>query len=417
MTRQPGGQDDGFRERAQRLDADDPLARYRERFVIGDPDTIYLDGNSLGRLPLATRDRLREVVEVQWGHDLIHGWDRWLDLARQVGDLLAPVLGAGPGEVVLSDSTSVNLHKLVNAALDARPGRSVIVTDDDNFPTDLYILQGVATARDATLRVVSAGADVQQAIGPDVAVVCLSHVAYRSGRVADLAGITLATHQVGALALWDLCHSAGAVPVGLADAGVDLAVGCTYKHLNAGPGSPAFLYVRRDLQPRLRQPIWGWFGQLDQFAMDPEYDPVPDIDRFLVGTPPVLGGYAALEGVRLTAEAGIDAIAAKCGKLGSYAIELTDAWLARHDFALDSPREDARRGGHVTVRHPQAWQVCQALAAARVIADFRAPDHLRLGLPALYTRFVDVHTALYRLREIVATGRHLTFPAERGRIT
>ncbi|HWG99530.1 MAG TPA: aminotransferase class V-fold PLP-dependent enzyme [Pilimelia sp.] len=255
------------------------------------------------------------------------------------------------------------------------------------------------------------------ALDPDVALVSLSHVAYRSGAVADLPGITAAAHAAGALTLWDLSHSAGAVRVDLAAAGVDLAVGCTYKHLNAGPGAPAFLYVRTDLQAVLRQPVWGWFGQRAQFDMARDYDPVESIDRFLVGTPGVLGGYAVLEGARLTAEAGIEAVAAKAAALGAYAIELCDAWLAPHGVALASPRDDARRGAHVTLQHPRAWQLCQALKAAGVVPDFRTPDRLRLGLAPLYTRFVDVHTGLARLRDILASGSYEAFPTHRGRVT
>ncbi len=405
--------------RAEDLDAADPLAGYRDRFVISDPDTIYLDGNSLGRLPVATRDRLRLAVDLEWGGDLIRGWARWIELGRQAGDVLAEIVGARPGEVVLSDSTSVNLYKLGYAALAARPGRRVIVTDDDNFPTDRYVLSGLGQVRlvhsDPDLGVTLA--DIVGALDGDVALVSLSHVAYRSGAIADLPGITAAAQEAGALVLWDLCHSAGAVPVGLTEAGVDLAVGCTYKHLNAGPGAPAFLYVRQDLQPLLYQPIQGWFGQVDQFGMGPDYRPVDTIERFLVGTPPVLGGYAALEGARLTAEAGIEAIARKGCALGGYLIELHDAWLAPLGFQLASPRDDRRRGAHVTLRHPRAWQVCQALIAAGVISDYRTPDRLRLGLAPLYTRFADVYVALSRLRDLVAAGRHLDFPEQLSRVT
>jgi kynureninase len=405
--------------RAEALDAADPLAAYRDRFVIADPETVYLDGNSLGRLPVATRERLRVAIEREWGTDLIRGWTDWIGLARRAGDVLAEIVGARPGEVILADSTSVNLYKLASAALSARPGRPVIVTDDDNFPTDRYVLSGLGP-----VRVVRSGLDegvsaeaVTAALGDDVGLVSLSHVAYRSGAVADLPGITRAVHEAGALVLWDLCHSAGAVPVGLAAAGVDLAVGCTYKHLNAGPGAPAFLYVRQDLQPVLRQPIQGWFGQADQFGMGEEYVPVDTIERFLVGTPPVLGGYAVLEGARITAEAGIAAIAAKGRALGAYLVELCDEWLEPLGFRLASPRDHDRRGAHVTLYHPRAWQVCQALVADRVTPDYRVPDRLRLGLAPLYTRFVDVHVATSRLRTLVEAGRHLEFPEARSRVT
>ncbi|HKS98880.1 MAG TPA: kynureninase [Rugosimonospora sp.] len=411
------------RERAEQLDRADPLAAFRERYVISDPETVYLDGNSLGRLPVATRTRLHEVVE-EWATDLVAGWERWMEVGAQVAEVLAGVVGAGPDELTLADSTSVNLYKLARAACAARPGRTVILTDDDNFPTDRYILEGIAAGQGLTRRLLRTGldtgvgtADVAAALDGDVALVCLSHVAYRSGAVADLPGVTRLAHDAGALVLWDLSHSAGAVPVGLDEAGADLAVGCTYKHLNGGPGAPAYLYVRRDLQDRLRQPIWGWFGQTDQFAMGPRYEPLPDIRRFQVGTPPVLSAYAALEGIRLTAEAGTARIAAKVGALGGYAVELVDAWLAPLGFHLASPRQAERRGAHVTVQHPQAWQICQALRAARVIADFRAPQRMRLGLAPLYTRFVDVHTGLSRLRDLVLAGSHESYSAEPAAIT
>jgi kynureninase len=410
-------------DRAEGLDRADPLAGYRHRFVIADPRVVYLDGNSLGRLPVATRERLGAVVAT-WGTELIGGWDQWIEVNRAAGDVLAGIVGAAPGEVILADSTSVNLYKLACAALGARPGRTVIVTDDDNFPTDRYVLAGIAADRGLTLRMLRTGPDggidpaaVTAALDEDVALLCLSHVAYRSGALADLPALTAAAHSAGALVLWDLCHSAGAVPVGLGAAGADLAVGCTYKYLNGGPGAPAFLYVRADLQTQLRQPIWGWFGQSDQFAMGPSYEPLPDIRRFLVGTPPVLAAYAALEGALLTAEPGIDAIAAKGRALTGYAVELADAWLAPLGFRLASPRDPRRRGAHVTLHHPQAWQVCQAMKAANVIPDFRAPDRLRLGLAPLYTRFVDVHSGLSRLRDLVAAGAHRSYPSEPAGIT
>ncbi len=410
--------------RAHALDTADPLAAFRDRFVL-DEGLVYLDGNSLGRLPRATRDRLRHVVEVEWGEELIRGWDRWIELAREAGDLLATgVLRVRRGTVALADSTTVNLYKLAAAALDARPERRTIVTDDDNFPTDQYVLQGLAAARGIRLRTIASDLDagvslpaVREALDDDVALVCLSHVAYRSGAVADLVEITRAVHAAGALVLWDLSHSAGAVPVPLARAQADLAVGCTYKHLNGGPGAPAFLYVRADLQRELRQPIWGWFGQRDQFAMAGTYDPHDGIERFLVGTPPVLGGYAALEGIRITADAGIAAVAAKGRALTGYAIDLHDAWLAPHGFALASPRAATRRGAHVTLHHPRAGQICQALKAAKVIPDFRTPDRLRLGPAPLYTRFVDVYEGLHRLREIMTSGAYTQFPEARSRVT
>jgi kynureninase len=410
---------------ARRLDAADPLAAFRDRFLIADDELIYFDGNSLGRLPLVTRDRLREAVDLEWGDRLIRGWNTWIDLARRAGDVLATgVLGVAPGEVVLGDSTSVNLYKVAAAALDARPGRRIIVTDDDNFPSDQYVLQGLANARGLQLRVAKSDLDegtsataVRDALDTDVALVSLSHVAYRSGARLDMVAITRAAHGVGALVVWDLSHSAGSVSTPLQECGADLAVGCTYKYLNAGPGAPAFLYVRSDLQAQLRQPIWGWFGQRDQFAMAGAYDPVDSIDRFCVGTPPVLGGYAVLEGARITAEAGIDAIAAKGAALTSYAIDLADEWLEPYGFELATPRDPARRGAHVTLAHPHAWQITQALQSARVVPDFRTPDRLRIGLAPVYTRFVEVYEGFARLRRVMQSRAYQSYPSALGRVT
>lgn len=414
------------RRRAEALDAADPMAGLRARFAEPEPGLIYLDGNSLGRLPLATAERLRTVVEEEWGAGLIRSWERWIDLPTRVGyEIAEHLLGARPGEVAVSDSTTVNLYKLAAAALDARPGRRVILADDDNFPTDRYVLEGLAAARGLTVRTISpdpvegvTADEVAAALAglrDEVALVCLSHVAYRSGALADLPAITAAAHDAGALVLWDLCHSAGAVPVGLGAAGADLAVGCTYKYLNAGPGAPAFLYVRRDLQAELRQPVWGWFGQRDLFAMGPAYDPEPDVRRFLTGTPSVLGTVAVQEGVRILAEAGLDRLRAKGVAMTSYLIELADAWLTPLGFTLASPREAARRGSHVTLRHPESLRIYRALTAdARVIPDFRTPDRVRLGPAPLTTRFTEVYDGLDRLRRLVAAGEHLRHSAEPG---
>ncbi len=299
------------RSEAEALDAADPLAQFRSRFVEPDPDLIYLDGNSLGRLPLATVERLREVVEAEWGGGLARSWPSWIDLPTRVGDLIGEhLLGARPGEVIVSDSATVNLYKLAAAGCDARPGRSVVVTDDDNFPTDRYTLAGLAQARGLEMRMIASDpvhgpsvADVVAALDDDVALLSLSAVAFRSGALLDLPAITAAAHAAGALMLWDVCHAAGSVPVELTEIGADLAVGCGYKYLNGGPGAPAFLYVRRELQADLRQPIWGWFGQRDQFAMGEHYDPDPGMRRFLTGTQSAVG-LTALRGGRPDARRG-----------------------------------------------------------------------------------------------------------------
>ncbi|HEX2499287.1 MAG TPA: kynureninase [Actinomycetes bacterium] len=411
---------------AQSLDAADPLGHLPDRFVVDDPELIYLDGNSLGRLPRATLARLAVVAEKEWGSGLIRSWDTWIDLPTRCGDLIArSLLGAEPGEVVVSDSTSVNLYKLAVAALDAQPGRDAIVTDDDNFPTDRYIVEGLAAQRGLELRMVASdpvhGPDPDRlaaAIDKRTALVTLSHVAYRSAALADLAEITALAHRSGALVLWDLCHSAGSVPVELAAAGADLAVGCTYKYLNAGPGAPAFLYVRRDLQASLRQPIWGWFGQRDQFAMGSGYDPEPDIRRFTVGTPAVLGVAAVEEGVQVLAEAGIHRLRDKGRRMTGLLVDLADEWLAPLGFEVASPRDPDRRGSHISLQHDDAWRICRAyIETAKVIPDFRAPDRLRLGPAPLTTRYVEVWEAMDRLRRLVESGAHVAYGAEHRRVT
>src|SRR3954471_6680029 len=349
------------RDHAAALDAADPLAPLSAAFVRTDPELIYLDGNSLGRLPKASAERIARVVRDEWGGGLIRSWEHWVDLPRRTGDLIgSALLGAETGQVAVADSTTVNLYKLAVAALDARLDRTVIVTDDDNFPTDRYVLEGLAAQRGLELRVVHADIDdgldlnaLREAVDGDTALVSLSHVAYRSGALLDMAAVSAIVHDAGALMLWDLCHSAGSVPVELDASGADLAVGCTYKYLGGGPGAPAFLYVRRELQDALRQPIWGWFGQRNQFAMGPAYEPAPGIDHFLVGTPTVFGITAVQEGVRLLAEAGIERLRAKGLALTAYAIELAEAWVPGLDLA--TPADPRRRGSHISLRHPDAW--------------------------------------------------------------
>ena len=396
------------RAHAEALDRADPLAPFRERFVLDDPDLVYLDGNSLGRLPLATAERLARIVREEWGGELIRGWDHWLELPTRTGDLIGTqLLGAREGEVVVADSTTVNFYRAALAALDIRPDRRVILTDRDNFPTDRYVLEGLAAARGLDLRWIEADpvdgpqpADVAAALDAQVALLTFTHVNYRSAAIADLPAITALAHDAGAVALWDLSHTTGSVPADLTASGADLAVGCTYKYLNAGPGAPGFVYVRRELQGEIRNPVWGWFGQRDQFAMAQGYDPEPGIRRWLVGTSPVLGLAAVEEGARLSAEAGIDRIRAKGIALTEHAIALHDAWLAPLGFTLGSPRDPARRGAHVAVRRTDARDLCRTLIARGVIPDFREPDSIRLGLAPLYTRFADIHRGLEILREI-----------------
>lgn len=416
--------DETARSYAEELDRADPLAGFVDRFVPA-PGVLYLDGNSLGRLPRTTADRLARVVTEEWGGGLVRSWSTWIELSRRVGDLIGTsLLGARPGEVVVADSTTVNLYKLAAAAVAARPGRTVVLSAADEFPTNRYVLQGLCAAQGLTLRDVESHVDsgvtasaVAAALDPSVAVVVLSHVAYRSGALLDLPAITAAAHEAGALVLWDLSHSGGSVPVGLAAAGADLAVGCTYKYLNGGPGAPAYLYVRSELQESLRQPIQGWFGAADQFAMGAEYVPAPGIDRFLVGTPPVLSLVAAEEGVRVLAEAGIERLRDKGRAMTSYLISLSSAWLSPLGFRLASPLDPSLRGSHVSLEHPAAWQICQALLDRGVVPDYRTPDRLRLGPAPLTTRFTEVYDALAVIRSVVASGQHLAYPASPARVT
>jgi kynureninase len=384
------------RERAAELDRLDPLRAFRDRFIF-DPGGVYLDGNSLGCLPRSTVGRVADVVEAQWGRRGIRGWEEgWMDLPETVGERLAAVaLGAGPGQTVVGDSTTVCFYKLACAAVDARPGRTEILTDVDNFPTDRYVLEGIARARGLELRWVERPG--VEAIGPQTALVSFSHVSYRSAEIADMAAISCAAREAGALTLWDLSHSAGSIPLALDEDGAQLAVGCTYKYLHGGPGAPAYMYVARGLQSSLRQPIWGWLGRREPFEMGPGYEPAAGMRAFLSGTPPVTGLVAVDEGLRVVGEAGIEAIRDKGIALTQYAIELADGL----GLAVSSPREAERRGAHVAVAHPRARELCRALIARGVIVDFRAPDIIRFGFGPLSTRFVDVWDGMEALGQLL----------------
>ncbi len=393
---------------AEKLDAADPLAGYRERFLLEDPGLIYLNGNSLGALPRATMARLETVYRQEWGTALARSWDHWVDLPARAGDVVGELIGAAPRQVIVTDNTTVNLYKLASAALDARPGRRVIITDHDNFPSDRYVMAGLAAQHGAELRMLDT--DIDQGLNPelvraaadqDTALVSLSHVAYRSGALADMAAITAIAHQAGALMLWDLCHSVGAVPVDLDGCDVDLAVGCTYKYLNAGPGAPAFAYVSARLRDALRQPIWGWFSQRDQFDMGSGYDPAPGMARYLTGTPSIPGTAAVEEGARLLLEAGLESMRAKSMRLTAYLIELADAWLVPLGATIATPRDPDRRGGHVSFGHPEAERIVARLADDGVITDYRTPDRFRFGLSPLTTRFTDVWDAAEAARALI----------------
>ncbi|GAC1452761.1 MAG: aminotransferase class V-fold PLP-dependent enzyme [Pseudarthrobacter sp.] len=398
--------------RAAHLDAVDPLARYRDHFIGTDTDLSYLDGNSLGRPLKRTVTDISTFIQDGWGGRLIRGWDEeWLDLPQAIGDQLGrAVLGAAPGRTVIADSTTVVLYKLIRAALAAveDPARTEIVLDTDNFPTDRYLVEGIAREEGLTLTWIEADPtagvtpdQVRDAAGPATAVVLLSHVAYRSGFLADLRAITEIAHSAGALVVWDLCHSAGSVELDLDAADVDFAAGCTYKYLNGGPGSPAFAYVNARHLPGLRQPIWGWMGRKDAFEMAAGYEPAPGIRSFLSGTPAIFGMQAIRGTLDLIEETGMAAIRLKSRKLTDYTVELYDAWLRPLGAELASPWDPERRGSHVTLDHPAFRDVTSALWEQDVIPDFRAPQGIRIGLSPLSTSFAEVHRGMAAIRDLL----------------
>jgi kynureninase len=402
--------DHAFAIEAAELDAADPLADFRHKFLEpeGDPVVAYLDGNSLGRPLAATARRLAEFTAGPWGNRLIRAWDeQWMDEPMRLGDRLGEVvLGAAAGQTIVADSTSVMIYKLVRAALEAQSGRDEIIIDRENFPSDRFLVEGIAAERGAKIRWIEpdsatgvSPAEVEAALSPRTAVVLLSHVAYRSGFIADAPAITDAVHRAGALMVWDLCHSAGSVPLELDAWRVDLAVGCTYKYLNGGPGSPAFGYVRRDLQERLTQPIWGWMGAADPFGMTKSYTPASDIRRFITGTPPILAMQPLAGMVELIAEAGMDAVRTKSVLLTDFAVALNDRLLAPFGVELASPRDPAQRGSHITINHPRCREVTAMLWERGVIPDFRPPHGLRLGLSPLSTSFAEVLAGLEAVRD------------------
>jgi kynureninase len=394
------------RARCLALDAADPLAALREAFALPE-GVLYLDGNSLGALPRATPERLAGLVEREWGHDLITSWNKhgWIDLPQRVGDKIARLIGAGPSEVVVADSTSINLFKVLAAALSLNPGRGVILSERENFPTDLYMAQGLIGLLGGRhrLRLVE-GDEVAGAVDEVTAVVMLTHVNYRSGAMHDLAAVTEAAQAKGALMLWDLAHSTGAVPVDLTAAGADFAVGCGYKYLNGGPGAPAFVWVAPRHQERFQQPLSGWLGHAEPFSFAPDYRPAPGIGRYVCGTPPVLSLAALEAGVDLLLGVEPAALREKSLLLTGTFIAAVEQEAAGLGLSLLTPREGERRGSQVSLRHAAAWPVMQALIARGVIGDFRAPDILRFGFAPLYTRFADAWDAAAALADILRTG-------------
>jgi kynureninase len=392
---------------ARTLDATDPLAAHRDGFVRADGVLAYLDGNSLGRPLVASGDRVAAFITEQWGTRLIRGWDEgWLDLPLRIGDDIGRItLGAAPGQTTIGDSTTVLLYKLVRAAVDARPGRSELVIDRDNFPTDRYVLEAIAAERNLTVRWIESAdgvteADVAAAVTDNTAVVVLSHVAYRSGYLADVPAITAVVHKCGALMLWDLCHSAGVVPTELDAWGVDLAVGCTYKYLNGGPGSPAFAYVRTELQESLRQPIWGWLGSATPFEMGQGYEPAAGIRGFLSGTPPIVGMLALQDMLGLIDSVGITAVRAKSVALTNFVLALSDEMLP--GVTVATPRNPELRGSHITLDDDRFAELMPEMWKRGVIPDFRRPNGIRLGLSPLSTSFAEVEIGVRTIAELLA---------------
>jgi kynureninase len=419
-------------ELARSLDRQDTLAVFRENFVITDPGLIYLDGNSLGRLPKRTVEVMREVIEQQWGERLIRGWNEgWICAPQDLGTKIANLIGSQADEVLVCEATSTNLFKLAIAALRARPDRTKIISDELNFPSDLYILQGVIDLLGARHRlelipsedgITLDPVDIETAIDSETAMVCLTHVAFKSAFMHNMARVTELAHQAGALTLWDLSHSVGAVPLALNAWGVDLAVGCTYKYLNGGPGAPAFLYVRKELQDQLEQPVWGWFASQDPFAFAKDFTPASDLSRYRVGTPPMLSMLALEPALKISIDAGMDRVRAKSVQLSEYLIYLYDQWLGPLGFELGSPREPDRRGSHVSLKHPEAFRITRALIespppALQVIPDFREPDNIRLGLAPLYTTFDEVYRAMARIKVITQERLYDAFSDERLEVT
>jgi kynureninase len=413
---------------ARELDARDDLRHFRERFVFDDPNLIYVDGNSLGRLPEASRTLAEVVIGRQWGGRLIRGWNEsWMHLTTRIGAKISRLIGAEPDEVIVADSTSVNLFKLVVAALQARPDRVKLVTDDLNFPSDVYVFESALklVSRATRLRIVHSPDEIkvpiqllEEAVDSETALVALSHTAFKSGHVHDMAAITDLAHAKGALMLWDLSHSVGAMPIALNQAGVDLAVGCTYKYLNGGPGAPAFLYIRRDLIERLTNPISGWFGDENQFGFDLQYRPATGLRRFLTGTPPIASLALVEPGVDLVLEAGLDRIRSKSVAQTEYLIGLWESMLAPLRFTLNSPREARTRGSHVSFGHEEGWRIDRALIDRMgVIPDFRYPDNIRIGVCPLYTKFEELHAVVTAMRRVVVERLYQEYPKEAVGVT
>jgi kynureninase len=416
---------------ANQLDENDVLSDFRKQFYFSGDNTIYLDGNSLGRLPLKTKTLLAEAVEKQWGTNLIESWNKnWYTKSEELGNKIAKIIGASSGEVIVSDSTSVNLYKLAKAALKLQTGKTRIVSDVFNFPTDLYILQGIIQECGNNYELILARHkdeisidldDLKSKITEKTALVVLSLVAFKSAFLYNAEEITNWAHQKGALVLWDLSHAAGAVPIELNKTNADLAVGCTYKYLNGGPGSPAFLYVRKDLYEKLTSPIQGWFGEENPFEFGLNYRPASGIRKFLTGTPPVLNLLAVETGLDLLIEAGIKNLYEKSKRQSEYFIFLTMKILSKHGFEIGSPLDPLQRGSHISLKHPEAYRICQSLihpknGTVKIIPDFREPDNIRFGFTPLYTTFEEIRQTTGRLKIIMETREYESFRSERNSV-
>ncbi len=410
---------------ARDMDKSDLLAKFRDAFYIPDPGMIYLDGNSLGRLPKGSIHRINQVVNKEWGEQLIRSWNEgWIEAAARIGGKLAGLIGAQPGEVIVTDATSINLFKLAVAALKQKPDRTGIVSDDLNFPSDLYVLQGIVDLLGNQHEICLAGSgdgivtepeSIEALLDHNTALLTLTHTCFKSAFVHDMKRLTRSAHERGAMVLWDLSHSVGSVEIDLDGCDAGLAVGCTYKYLNAGPGAPAFLYVRKDLQDKLIQPVWGWLGSDDPFAFKLDYSPAGGIQRFQTGTPPILSLLAIEPGIDLHLEAGMKNLRNKSVQITEYLIYLFDQWLAPLGFELGSPRNPDIRGSHVSIRHPEAYRINRAMIeaespAVKVIPDFRTPDNLRLGVAPIYTTFEEIFLAIQRIKEIVENKEYEQFP-------
>jgi kynureninase len=416
-------------EFAQQLDSQDPLASYREQFVINDSDLIYLDGNSLGRMPKTAAERATQIVDEEWGNDLIRGWNKgWWEAPSRVGDKIGQLIGAASGQVLVSDTTSINLFKLATSAVTLQPNKTRIITDTFNFPSDLYILQGIQQNLGNRHEIIRIGAtdnditpDISQlesAINENTALVTLSHVAFKSGYIYDMRPITELAHAKGALVLWDLSHSVGSVPIALDACNADLAIGCTYKYLNGGPGAPAFLYVNKNIQEKLSSPIWGWWGQTKPFDFGLDFTPAPGVQRFLVGTQPMISLLTMEASLDLILNTGMDAIRAKSILMTDYASFLTDSLLAPLGFSLGSPRDSAQRGSHISIRHADGYRINRALIEEmNVIPDFREPDNIRLGFAPLYTSFTEIWEGFDRIKRVMEEKRFKKYTRQKLTVT